>query len=783
MAQSNETNAIPIYRDPGHSVIERVEDLLSRMTLDEKVAQLRADISQRIVGPLYKKENGRVEMTDTLKTLLADPPVGKLGLLLRADPFVGVTSEVALAPRQAAEYVNEIHRFVLEETRLGIPILISNDNSRCHVGVQATIFPAVRNMGCTWNRDLINRVSSAIASESRSRGETVAFAPDLDVIRDPRLGRSEENYGEDPYLVGQMGVEMVRGLQGDSLNSNHTMVAMLRAYPGAGDFDGGHDFSDTSRGINDMQEVGLRPWGDAVRAGAEGIMVEFATYDRVPAAASHYLLTDLLRNEWGFKGFTMTDSWAVRFSIACRVAKDRIDAAALSLKAGIDQSSPDGVIEEREFGDTSRMAYGLLPEVLEQGLISMEDIDRAVRRVLRVKFLVGLFDDPYVDPNQAEAASRVPDHLAWALDSARQSMVLLENERRLLPLRKDLAAIAVIGPNADDEHAQLGDLCPPHPPEIVTTVLQGIQQVVSENTVVHYARGCGIRDLSRNGFAEAVEVAKQSDVVIAVVGGSSKAEYVTVDGRQTGKFSAESDCGESGDRATLDLMGVQQDLLKELKETGKPLVVVLIHGRTMTINWIADHADAVVDAGYPGEFGGQAVGELLFGDLNPGGRLTVSIPKHVGQLPVHYYRWIREKRDDYVEMEAGPRYPFGYGLSYTSFEYRNLTVEPEKISAKEKARVSTEVTNTGNQAGDEVVQLYIRDELSSVARPFKLLRGFQRIHLEPGETKVVTMELGWDELCFYGPEGKWIVEPGDFTIMISKHAEEDILTAKLTVYG
>ena len=390
--------------------------------------QLRADIGRP--DKLYRRTDRGVEMGDSLVGLLSDPPVGNIGLLLRADPFIGIDPEAALSPEECADLVDQMHRFVREHTRLGIPVTIGNDNSRCHEGMQATIFPAVRNMGCTWDRDLNRRVAAAIAAESRSRGETLNFAPDLDVIRDPRLGRSEENYGEDPYLVGELGVQFIHGLQGDDLRSDRTMAALLRCYPGAGDFDGGLDFSDTSRGAHDMEEVSLWPWREAVRAGAQAIMVEFATYDRVPAAASRHLLTELLRERWGFDGFTMTDSWAVRFIIQCRVAGDRVQAAALALRAGTDQASPDGVMDERDDGDGSTAMYSVLPEALDAGLIEQEDIDRAVRRVLRVKFRLGLFDDPSVDRALAASASRTPAHLELAQESARAGIVLLKNERR-----------------------------------------------------------------------------------------------------------------------------------------------------------------------------------------------------------------------------------------------------------------------------------------------------------------------------------------------------------------
>ncbi len=767
----------PLYKNPACSVEERVEDLLSRMTVEEKIGQLRDELPDY---KLWEKQGADVDLSPGLKKILTGVAIGQLGIFLRADPFSRLTAETALTARQAAELSNKVQKHVIEHTRPGIPVLITNDNNHCHLGLDSTMLPSVFNMGCTWNRDLQKAAGRVIAVESRSRGETVAYAPNLDVIRDPRIGRSDQNYGEDPYLVGQLGAAMVRGLYGASLDSDSAMIAMLRAYPGVGDADGGHDFGETSRGMIEMQEFILRPWGDAVRAGAEGIMVERAVYDGIPAPCHKYLMTDLLRDEWGFKGITMGDAWDVMYLLRCRVAGSVREAAVMALKAGLDMSSPDAVYEEKILGKPERAAYVQLAEALEEGLVSMEDIDRSVRRVLRLKFLLGLFENPYVDPDRAEAVARRPEHLRLALGAVHQSMVLLKNNDHLLPLPKTLDAVAVVGPNSDDEWTQLGDYAPAHRPEEVVTVLAGVRAIVSGATTVHYAHGCDVRDPSTEGLDAALEAARKSDVVIAVVGGSSKGECVEQDGGLTSRRTANSDCGESTDRATLDLLGVQEDLLKALKKTGKPLVVVLIHGRAMSINWIAEHADAILDAGYPGEAGGTAVTETLFGDYNPGGRLTVSVPKHVGQLPVYYYHKF-DSRPAYVDMDAEPLYPFGYGLSYTTFAYDNLTVSPERIKADETARVSVDVTNTGAMAGDEVVQLYIRDEISSVMRPWKQLKGFERVHLAPGETETVTFEVGWEALCFYGMDDRWTVEPGEFTLMIGRHAYEDVLQTTLIV--
>jgi beta-glucosidase len=422
----------------------------------------------------------------------------------------------------------------------------------------------------------------------------------------------------------------------------------------------------------------------------------------------------------------------------------------------------------------------VIREALDRGLVSMREIDRAVTRILRLKFLLGLFENPFVDPDRAESVARCPEHRRLALQAAREGMILLKNEDATLPLAKAMTSIAVIGPNADNTWNQLGDYAASHDREDVVTVLDGIKTLARDRGIaVHYAEGCGIRTTSTEGFAAAVEAARKSDVVVAVVGGSSRIRYPDPDG--TGGRHPEAETGEAQARATLDLPGVQEDLLKKLKATGKPLVVILIHGRAYTVNWIAENADALVDAGYPGEAGGTAVAEALFGEINPGGKLTVSVPRHVGQLPVYYYH-LYAGRKQHLDLDApGPLYPFGYGLSYTTFAYADLRVEPQAIRKDETARVSLAVTNTGDVAGDEVVQLYLRDEVASVARPALQLKGFQRIHLAPGKTRTVTFAIGWEELCFYGLEERWIVEPGNVTIMVAPNSRDVALQAKLTV--
>ena len=774
-----EEGKAPAVLDATHPIEERVADLLGRMTFEEKVGQLRGGWPG--VTAYANTEHG-VEIADTWKPLLTNAPIGLLGSTLRAEPFFGVTKETGLSRREGAEFLNNVQQYVRNHTRLGIPLLVTDDAHRGQQAIGATIFPQLCSMGPTWNPDLQEKVARAIATEMRSQGVTIAFAPNLDVIRDPRYGRSDQNFGEDPWLVAEMGKAAVRGFQGESLNTDHSVVALLRAYPGLGDADGGHDFTGFSRGVRDLHEVVLRPWGKAVRAGAEGVMIEQSEMDGVPVPCSHYYLDELLRKQWGFKGIALDDNGGIERLVQWRVAADKVHAAALALRAGNDLAVSDANPHRVDRSGKPRAVYApdIIRQALDQGLVTMQDIDRSVARVLRLKFLLGLFEKPFVDPDRAESVARCAEHRRIALQAAREGVILLRNEGSTLPLAKDLKSIAVIGPNADNTWNQLGDYAASHDREDVVTVLDGVKAIAAKRGIqVRYAEGCGIRTMSKDGFPAALQAARQSDCVVAVVGGSSRIRYPNEDGRR-GRHS-EADTGEAQARATLDLMGMQTDLLKALKETGKPLVVVLIHGRVYTINWTAENADAIIDAWYPGETGGTAVAEVLFGDCNPGGKLTVSVPRHVGQLPVYYYHRYAGYRK-HLDLDAtGPLYPFGFGLSYTTFKHANLKIQPQSVRAGESAQVTVDVTNTGKIAGDEVVQLYIRDEVASVARPPLQLKGFQRVHLQPGETKTVAFTIGHNELCFYGLDEEWIVEPGDFTIMIGRSSRDIALRGKLTV--
>lgn len=777
------SNEPPPYLDPERDVDDRVADLLGRMTFDEKVQQLRG--AWPAVDAYVRHPDG-AQIREGWLPLISDPPIGMAGSIFRADPFHGITLEAGLSRREGAQLLNAIQRWVEENTRLAIPVFVTDDGHRGQQAIGATMFPQLCGMGATWNVDLQRAVAGAMAAEARSQGVHIVFAPNLDVVRDPRFGRSDQCFGEDPWLVSRMGEAWVQGLQGESLRDGRSVVAMLRAYPGLGDAEGGRDFGGFSLGIRELHEVVLRPWEAGVRAGAQGIMVEQMVFDGEPVPASRFFLTTVLRDQWGFQGIALDDNGGIeRLVDDWRVAADRPTAAAMAMRAGNDLALSDAAPTRVDAQGRPRAVYtpAIVDEAISRGLLTQEEVDRSVSRVLRIKFLLGLFEHRYCDPQRAESIARSPAHMELALQAARESIVLLKNESDTLPLAQGIRTIAVVGPNADETWNQLGDYAHTHAREEVVTILDGVRTIARTRGIdVRYAKGCGIRSLSRDGIAEAVAAAKASDVVIAVVGGSSRIRFPDP-GEAHGARSDEADTGETVTHATLELLGVQTDLVEALKATGKPVVVVLVHGRAYAMGRLVESADALVDAFFPGEAGGTAVAEVLFGMYNPGGRLAVSVPRHVGQGPVCYYSHNSRRRERVrnVDVDPGPLFPFGYGLSYASFAYDRLYVEPSVIAPNETAEVRVDVVNVGEVAGDEVVQLYVRDEEASVVRPERQLRGFARVHLSPGERRTVVLELGPHELSFFGPDMAPIVEPGEFTVMIGRNAAETIVEAKLTV--
>lgn len=760
-----------IYKDRTKPIPERVEHLLGLMTLEEKAGQL----VQPFGWQTYEHINGEIRLTEAFKKQIEQAGVGSLYGVLRADPWTGVTLESGLSPREGAEAVNTIQRYAIENSRLGIPILIGEECSHGHMAIGATVFPVPLSLGSTWNVDLYREMCRAVGRETRSQGGAVTYSPVLDVVRDPRWGRTEECFGEDAHLISEMAVASVEGLQGEKLDGEDSVAATLKHFVGYGSSEGGRNAGPVHMGRRELLEVDLLPFRKAVEAGAASIMPAYNEIDGVPCTTNQELLEDVLRNDWGFDGMVITDCGAIDMLASGHdVAADGRDAAVQAIRAGIDMEM------------SGEMFGKHLVKAVHAGQLEEEVLDRAVRRVLTLKFRLGLFESPYADPDRAEQVIGSAEHVELARKLAGEGIVLLKNEG-VLPLAPGAGKIAVIGPNADVGYNQLGDYTSPQPRDKVTTVLGGIRTKLADTPEqVLYAPGCRIKGDSREGFEFALSTAEQADTVVMVVGGSSARDFgegsidlKTGASKVTGNSESDMDCGEGIDRLSLSLSGVQLELIQEIHKLGKPLVVVYINGRPIAEPWIDEHADAILEAWYPGQEGGHAVADILFGDVNPSGRLTVSIPKHVGQLPV-YYNGKRSRGKRYLEVDSQPRYPFGFGLSYTEFTYDKLSVSSDSIHKNEEVQVRVEVKNTGQRAGAEVVQLYVTDVASTVTRPGKELKGFRKVFLQPGESKTVEFTVGPEQLQYIGANYEPVVEPGEFQVHVGKHVNE-LLSANFIV--
>ena len=743
------------YRDSTLPVEQRVEDLLSRMTVEEKAGQLVCLLgwdSYQITG---KKVNVSQKFIKEQNDLYA----GMYWAVFRADPWTKKTLDNGLNPALAAEAANAMQRYALEQSRLGIPIFIAEEAPHGHMAIGATVFPTGLGMAATWSRDIMQQEGEVIGKEIRLQGGHISYGPVLDLSREPRWSRVEETFGEDPYLGGELGAAMVKGLGGGNLSLPYSTIATLKHFIAYGTTEGGQNGARTIAGPRELQQQFLPPFKRVLDAGALSVMTSYNSLDGVPCTANRQLLTDVLRGDWGFnRGFVVSDLYSIDgIRGTHRTAATSQDAAIQALLAGVDV-------------DLGGNCFAQLVEAVKNGKVSEEALNTAVRRVLRLKFEMGLFEHPYVDAKTA--AKNVNDNhaIATAWRAAQESITLLKNDG-ILPLSKD-KTVAVIGPNADNIYNMLGDYTAPQPTSKVVTAYRGIQDKVGERRCL-YAKGCAIRDTLDCDIDAAVAVANEADVVIAVVGGSSARDFRT-SYEETGAASAEQgfvsdmESGEGFDRATLDLMGRQNELLKALKKTGKPLVVVYIEGRPLIKNWADENANALLTAYYPGEQGGTAIADVLFGDYNPAGRLPVSVPRHVGQLPVYYNKPVPVAHD-YVEMTAKALYPFGYGLSYTTFDYSGLTIKPSSEGGYD---VTFEVTNTGSRPGEEVVQLYLRDRLATVVQPERTLKAFDRIALNAGEVRTVTLHLDRDAFAIVDADMHWTVEPGTFDVMVGASSED-----------
>jgi len=718
--------------DPGR----RADALLKEMTLEEKVGQLLCPLG----WPVYEKVSpDSVILTDWGRSFLREQGGGSLWATFRADPWTKKTLENGLDPRLAARTANAIQRFVLDSTRLGIPIFLAEEMPHGHMAIGTTTFPTGIGLASTWDPVLLEAVGDCIGKEVRRQGSVVGYGPVIDLAREPRWSRVEEGYGEDPFLSGTLASAYVRGA------ASTGVISTVKHFVAYGIPSGGHNGNSVSIGDREMREQFLPPFKRIVEAGALSLMTSYNSLDGVPSTGHEALLSGLLRDQWGFEGYVVSDLSSIDgLAGTHRVVANKQEAAELALRAGVDV-------------DLGAACYPLLIKSVREGRIPESLVDRAVRRVLVQKFASGLFEQPFVDEAAAAALVHDDEAVALALQTARESITLLENNG-VLPLRPG-TRIALVGPNADNVYNQLGDYTAPQADRKVVTMLDGLRACGAKVT---YAKGCAIRDTKENGIAEAVRAARTSDVVVAVVGGSSARDFRT-SYEETGAavtdvtVVSDMESGEGFDRSSLDLLGLQPELLKALKATGKPLVVVYIEGRPLDKRWAKENADALLTLWYPGEQGGTALADVLFGDYNPAGRLPISIPRDVGQLPVYYNQRIPTGHD-YVEEPAAPLYPFGHGLSYTTFTYADLQVTTDGL------RAGIDITNTGDRGGEEVVQLYLIDEVASTVRPRKQLCGFARVAIPAGETRTVTIPL--DRRCFelVNTAGETVIEPGTFRL-------------------
>lgn len=765
---------LPVYKQATQPIEARVADLISRMTVEEKVGQLICPLGWEMYTKTGKNS---VEPSALFKQKMNEVPIGSFWAVLRADPWTQKTLETGLNPELSAKAINALQRYAVEQTRLGIPILFAEECPHGHMAIGTTVFPTSLTAASTWNPGLLYDMGSAIGLEAAAQGSNIGYGPVLDVAREPRWSRMEETFGEDPWLTSVLGTAVVRGMQGDDTADKQHVICTLKHLAAYGVPEGGHNGGPVYAGERLLRSQLLLPFEKAVKAGAGTVMTSYNSIDGIPCTSNHHLLTDMLRGEWGFNGFVYSDLLSVDGIAGMGAAANNKEAAVLALKAGLDMDLGGGA-----FGKN-------LKKALDEGLITMADLDRAVSNVLAMKFRLGLFDNPYVQPKRAREVCRSTEHKQLAQKVAEEGTVLLKNDG-ILPLSRTMKRIAVIGPNADMPYNQLGDYTAPQAREEISTVLDGIRAVAGGNMEVVYERGCAIRDTTSADIPAAVRAAEGADAVVLVVGGSSardfKTKYIatgaaTVDESKT---LSDMECGEGFDRATLSLLGKQEQLIEAVAKTGKPLVIVYIEGRPLLMNRAAEVANALLTAWYPGEQGGKAIASILFGDVNPSGRLPVSIPRSVGQLPVYYSQNIKR---DYMDEKGAPLYPFGYGLSYTQFAYSDLTitpnaepsimplVEPLTVSLSEGSgavRVSLTVKNTGDCSGHEVVQLYLSDRAATVSQPPLQLRAFKKVCLDAGESQRIEFTLGFDELSLINQEMKRVVEPGEFEVLVGASSSD-----------
>jgi beta-glucosidase len=703
----------------------KIGALLAQMTLEEKLGQL-----QQLDG--HADGRYREEHVDLIRN-------GRLGSTLNV---------------RGAARTNELQRIAMERSRLKIPVLFAFDVIHGY----RTVFPVPLGVASSWDPAAAERSASVAAAESAAAGVRWTFAPMVDIARDPRWGRIVEGAGEDPYLGAAMSQASVRGYQGRDYSAPDKVVACAKHWVGYGAAEGGRDYNTTDIPENTLRSIYFPPFKAAVDAGAGTFMSAFNDLNGIPTSANPFTLTRVLRGEWKFDGFVVSDYESVRELLNHGIAANEAEAARLALTAGVEMEM------------VSRLYNKHMPALVKEGKVSTTVIDEAVRRILRIKFRLGLFEKPYTDEAREKTLLLSTEHAAAAREIAARSIVLLKNERDLLPLDKGIKSIALIGPLADNQVDLMGSWTGDGRSEDVVTLLAGIKSKVSSSTKINYVKGCEIEGEGADGIAGAANIARESDVAIVVVGESAGMS------------------GEAASRTSLDLPGRQLDLIKAVQATGKPVVVVLMNGRPLAIDWVAGNVPAILETWFAGTQGGNAIADVLFGDVNPGGKLPVTFPRNVGQVPIYYnYKNTGRPPDaknkytsKYLDAPWTPLFPFGYGLSYTQFRLSNLRLSAERIAPAGSLNVSIEVENAGKRAGDEVVQLYIRDLAASVTRPVKELKGFQRITLRSGEKRRVEFTLTSEHLGLWNRENKFVVEPGMFKVMVGSNSV-DLLEAGFEV--
>lgn len=766
----NKNGIKDIYEDPTQDIDERVNDLISQMTLEEKTCQM---VTLYGYGRVCKDELPTPEW----KNMLWKDGIGNIDEHLNNLAY-HKTAETKLAwpPSEHVKAINQVQKFFVEETRLGIPAEFTNEGIRglCHE--KCTSFPSQLGIGASFNTSLAYHMGRITGAEAKTLRYNNVYSPILDVARDPRWGRQVECYGEDPFLVSTLGYQTIIGLQEQGIVSTPKHFAIYGAPKGGRDGEARTDPHITER---ELHSIYLVPFAKAVKEGkVKGLMSSYNDYNGVPVSSSDYFLTELLRNQWGFKGYIVSDSRAVEF--ICdkhHVAADRKDAVYQSVKAGLNVRTDFTMPEDFAMP---------LRELVREGTLSMDIVDLRVKDILRVKFEEGLFDEPFGKQfDEADKLIANSEFLKVAYQASLESIVLLKNENNILPLDfSKYRSVLVTGPNAMAINHSISRYGPSHID--VVSVLRGIQEKFPKDVKINYSKGCDFFDKNwpeneiipmaptpeeQSEIDRAVKMAKKNDLIIAVVGDD------------------EETVGESRSRTSLDLPGNQNKLLEALYTTGKPMVVVLINGRAMTINWINKFVPAVIDGWFQGQFGGSAIADVLVGNYNPGGKLPISFPKSVGQLPMNFPNKPGAQANQPIGGANGAGntrvngflYPFGYGLSYTTFEYKNLKIDQATLKNNQVARITAQITNTGKRKGDEVVQLYFADCVSTVTVYEKQLRGFARVSLEPDETKTVSFELSRDDLSLYNRAMEFVLEPGEFEIMVGSSSEDIRLTQKIQV--